>query len=345
MQHHLIFGAGLIGCYLGGALAHRNHSVTFLCRKKVRQKLAKGIKLSDYQMHSAQIKKLSFCEPASPKSVTCDSQDFFDIIWLTVKCTGVERASVELASYVGPKTVIICCQNGLGSEQLIKARFPDNMVLRAMVPFNVVEMAQGHYHRGSEGALTIEDDDSSGQWLNGGISSIVSELLPVGTSQDMDALLWAKLQLNLGNSVNALADIPVKAMLEQRAYRLVIASLMDELLAVTEAQKIKLPKVTALPGQWIPKVLRLPNILFKLVANKMLAIDPNVRTSMWWDVSQGKPTEIDHLNGAIVEAATTLGIECPSNKRVISLINNLATDEPESGRKSYTAAELYRLVC
>jgi hypothetical protein len=39
-------------------------------------------------------------------------------------------------------------------------------------------------------------------------------------------------------------------------------------------------------------VLRLPNFIFSRVANKMLEVDPNARSSKWWDVSQGKPTQI-----------------------------------------------------
>ncbi|GAB5378759.1 MAG: 2-dehydropantoate 2-reductase [Aliiglaciecola sp.] len=340
MPTHLIFGAGLIGCYLGAAIAQKNIPVTLLCRAKVRQKLREGILLSDYLDHTASIKNLIFHHASDTAST-----NNFDFVWLTVKCTGVESASAELGPFVGDNTVIICCQNGLGSELIVKQRFPNNIVLRAMVPFNVVEMKDGHFHRGSEGALTIESLNSSKPWLSELISSIQSDLLPVNSNAQMDALLWAKLQLNLGNSINALADIPVKAMLEQKHYRLVIAALMDELLAVTDALNITLPKVTALPGHLIPKVLRLPNFLFKLIANKMLAIDPNVRTSMWWDVSQGKPTEIDHLNGAIIEQANALDIECPCNQVIVNLVKSLRKIEPEQEKKSYTAKQLYGLVC
>jgi 2-dehydropantoate 2-reductase len=74
--------------------------------------------------------------------------------------------------------------------------------------------------------------------------SLHSELLPISTTTNMEALLWAKLQLNLGNSVNALADIPVKTMPEQRGYRKVIALLMSELLQVASAMGVKLPKAS-----------------------------------------------------------------------------------------------------
>ena len=183
--------------------------------------------------------------------------------------------------------MIFCCQNGLGSDASVKQAYLDNLVLRVMVPFNVAELSAGHHHRGSEGDMTIEYTDSSRDLVNSLVSKVHSELLPIKTTKDMRALLWAKLQLNLGNSVNALADIPVKAMLEQRAYRRVIALLMSELLQVADALGIELPKITAVSAHKIPMILWLPNFIFTRVANKMLEIDPNVRSSMWWDVSQG----------------------------------------------------------
>jgi 2-dehydropantoate 2-reductase len=206
----------------------------------------------------------------------------------------------------------------------VKQAYPDNMVLRVMVPFNVVELSPGHYHRGSEGTLTIEHTPQSQAGVNTLVMSLNSELLPVSSTADMDALLWAKLQLNLSNSVNALADIPVKAMLEQRAYRKVIALLMRELLLVADSLDIKLPKLTAISANKIPLVLALPNFIFSRVANKMLEIDPKVRSSMWWDVSQGKPTEIEHLNGAILKNAKNLNINCPANEKISSLISQLS---------------------
>jgi 2-dehydropantoate 2-reductase len=189
-----------------------------------------------------------------------------------------------------------------------------------MVPFNVAEPKTGHLHRGSQGTLTLELCSQRQEVVTLLSEILDSDLMPVTVTNDMQALLWAKLQLNLGNSINALANIPVKQMLEQKPYRLIIAALMEELLTVTNKLEINLPKVTSLNARQIPFVLKLPNFLFKILANKMLAIDPTVRTSMWWDLSQGKKTEIEHLNGAIVATADKLGLDCRVNRVIIELI-------------------------
>lgn len=344
MKSHVVFGAGLIGCFLGGVMTVNKLNVSLVCRPKIKKKLDNGLILTDYQNHSAE---LSGIKAIDSDSLTPDSENIqtCDFLWLTVKCTGVEHAIEDIRQLVDANTVIFCCQNGLGSDQLVKKAFPNNLVLRVMVPFNVAEPKPGHLHRGSEGVLTIENSAQRPEVVSMILELINHPLMPSTTTNEMQALLWAKLQLNLGNSVNALADIPVKKMLEQREYRLVIAALMRELLSVTDALNISLPKVAALPGSMLPKVLSLPTFLFKMVANKMLAIDPTVRTSMWWDLSQGKSTEIDHLNGAILQTAEKFSIPCPVNSRIVELIKNQERTMQQTGsRESISANELLKLI-
>ncbi len=338
MQTHIIFGAGLIGCFLGGVYTTLGHDTKLVCRPRIKKKLSNGLKLTDYLDHTVEAKHLSFLDPEDLNNI--ETTNFCNFLWVTVKCTGVDQASEDIRPLVGPDTIILCCQNGLGSDQIMKQKYLENAVLRVMVPFNVTEIKPGHLHRGSEGALSIESTLQTEAIITGLVKQITSKIMPVTQTQDMQALLWAKLQLNLGNSVNALANIPVKAMLQQRQYRLVIAALMKELLAVTEALDIKLPKVTALPGTYLPFVLSLPNFLFNLVANKMLAIDPEVRTSMWWDLSQGKKTEIDYLNGAIVKAAEAFKITCPANENIIHLIKTIENSEEQN--EGISASTLFK---
>jgi 2-dehydropantoate 2-reductase len=325
MSSHVVFGAGLIGSFLGACMQHLEINVALVSRTSFKKKLAQGVTLTDYLQHQARVERLNFLDPEilprlTPEQITCN------YVWLTVKCHSVAQAVHDIAPLISTNTVILCCQNGLDSDKPVKEAFPDNLVLRVMVPFNVVELEKGHLHRGSQGHLTIEQSGQSNV-TDALVSLLNSPLLPVAQTQDMQGLLWAKLQLNLGNSINALADIPVKSMLEQRGYRLVMATLMQELLLVTKALGLTLPKVTSVPASVIPYVLKLPDFLFTRVASKMLAVDPNVRTSMWWDMAQGKPTEIAYLNGAVVDTGARIGISTPANKRIVALIKSLSHDK------------------
>lgn len=308
-MRHLIFGSGLIGSYLGSVLKLNGESVALIARGVWEKRLNGTLTLTDYRDQK---------ETVDTHTLYTNGDDWQpEVIWLTVKCTAMEQAAEELGSLVNADTVIICCQNGIGSHQYITERFPDNRVLRAVVPFNVVWVAPDRLHRGSEGALVIEQKSHIVPDL---VSALEHRMLPVKTNQDIEGVQWAKLQLNVGNGINALADIPVKAMLTDRRYRFLIADLMDELLAVCRSAARPLPRVARLPGPWLPAVLRLPDWLFTRLASQMLAIDPNVKTSMWWDLKAGNPTEKQYLYGAVVKEGKRVGVLCPKNQAMLALI-------------------------
>lgn len=303
---HRVFGAGLVGGYLAGALMACGEPVSLVARPRARARLRAGLRLTDLNGNSASLPAPVFADPGNRPP---------DYLWLTVKCTDVEAAVPDMGPHIGRDTVIICCQNGLDSDVVVRRSFPDNLVLRAMVPFNVTALDGHHLHRGSAGVLRLEQHPRVES-----LAGLDRPLMPLRLAPDMDAMLWAKLQLNLFNAINALADLPVRSALLRREYRRVYAACMRELLEITSVMNLDLPRLTRVPAQWLPEVLELPNWLFHALARAMLAVDPHVRTSMWWDLRRGKPTEIDFLNGAVVARGRALGIPTPVNERVLSLV-------------------------
>jgi 2-dehydropantoate 2-reductase len=322
MLTHRVFGAGLVGGFLTGALLASGQPVTVVARPRVREKLADGLTLTDLEGHRADVPPPRFLA-ASP--ATEDRAP--DLLWLTVKCTSVEAAIPDLAEHLGPDTIIVCCQNGLGSEGPVRAAFPGHLVLKGMVAFNVAELADSHLHRGSGGPLTVEAHPR----VSGLPELITTPLITLELSDDIDAVLWAKLQLNLVNAINALSDVPVREMLQQRGYRRVFAACMRELLDVTRSLGLDLPRLTALPARWIPGLLEQPDWLFRRLARPMLEVDPTVRTSMWWDLTKGRRTEIEFLNGALVAVAADRGIATPVNSRIVELVHAAERGELEVG--------------
>lgn len=317
---HWIYGSGLIGSYLGAVLGQTYH-VQFIGRATWNQRLSAGIKLEDYSGASAAF-KVSATQAHTAPPIRLDNA----VIWLTVKCTAIDATLSDLQGRVGQSCTIICCQNGIGTVEKVKAALPGCTVLHAVVGFNVVwDEANQLLLRATEGVLAIEDgqsDDTAAGWL----TSPDTSLLPVHWPKDMQAYCWAKLQLNLANAVNALADIPIKQMLLDKHFRQIIAALMDELLAVASAKGFELPQLTKVPAAWVPRLLRLPNWLFTRIASKMLDIDEHARSSMWWDIQAGKPTEINYLNGAVVEGAKQHDLSCTANKNITRLVEKVSVD-------------------
>ncbi len=320
---HLVFGTGLIGGFIAGGLLHAGIDTRLIGREKQRKAMHNGLTLSDLDHNRADIDPPTFLSTGAQDDESPDIR----VLWLTVKCTAVQSSIAQISTIISPETVIICCQNGFGSDAPIRQAFNDNPILQAVIGFNVSEQGEAHLHRSTDGSLVIESFSE----LNSTFERLHCGLLPVHLTNNITAERWAKLQLNLANSVNALSDIPTKAMTEDPYFRRVIAALMSELLDVTNAMKLPLPKLTPLPAAWLPKIMRLPNWLYLKLAQKTLAIDPTARVSMWWDLSQGKQSEIEYLNQAVVDHGSALGIECPLNAKISELIRKVEQGDESIG--------------
>jgi 2-dehydropantoate 2-reductase len=57
-KQHIVFGAGLIGCYLGAVLTTLDFRTCLVCRPNIKEKLKSGIKLTDYQHHQTNVQQL-----------------------------------------------------------------------------------------------------------------------------------------------------------------------------------------------------------------------------------------------------------------------------------------------
>jgi len=130
--------------------------------------------------------------------------------------------------------------------------------------------------------------------------------------------------------VSALSDAPTREIVLTAGYRKCVAAIVGEALGVMRAASIRPKRIGPLPVAVFPLALRLPTPLIRVVARAQLRIDPEARSSMWEDLSRGKKTEVDFLNGEIVRLARTVGRDAPINARVVALVHQVE----ESGRVS-----------
>jgi 2-dehydropantoate 2-reductase len=247
------------------------------------------------------------------------------VILLTVKCAAVASATEEIARFARPQVPVVALQNGIGSEESLKDL--PNPVIQGIVGFNVAPLGKGCFHRGTEGDV-YTSALSCGDSLNHYFSQVGFALKQ---TDEFEALRWAKLQLNLNNAINALSDMPLKSELETRTYRKVLSEAMNELIAVADARQLPLPKLTRLPAHWLPRLIRVPDFLFRRLASGMLAIDPEARSSMWEDLNSGRRTEVDFINGAVVRESERLGLNAPANRTLIELIHEIETGSRLAG--------------
>jgi len=96
--------------------------------------------------------------------------------------------------------------------------------------------------------------------------------------------------------------------------------MMSECLAILKKAGIPPQPINGKPVTIIPKVLALPNFLFKIIAGAMLKIDPEARSSMFDDLELNREPEVDFINGEIIRLAKQYNMPAPLNERAIKLI-------------------------
>lgn len=327
----VVHGAGLVGGFVGGALALGGAAVTLLGRPRFLEALGAGLRLTDLDGLDAHVPRERFAIATDP---ACLAEA--ELVLLCVKSAATEAAGRELATYARPGTVILSLQNGVHNAARLAAAAPRCRVLPGMVPYNLTQLGPAHWHRGTEGALAAAPDPA----LDALDAPMGAAKLRLERHRDMRAVLWAKLLLNLNNPINALSGAPLLVELADRDYRRVLAACMAEGLAALRAAGIAPARLTRVRPGAIPTLLRLPTWLYARLALRTLRIDPAARSSMAEDLDAGRPTEIDEIDGAVVELATHHRVPAPVCGRVIELVR----EAERGGRRSYTGAELRRAV-
>lgn len=321
-----IYGAGMIGNYLGGRL-HKHARVRFIARPHVATTLQEhGLTVSDLHGHKQFIAPDELDVHTHPE-VAHDAE----LVLVTVKSAATMDVAHELSNVLAPGTPVISFQNGIRNASELRASLPGHSVLAGMVPFNVSQLEPGHFHQGSSGEMMVERASAIESFL----PVFAASGLTLQLQDDMQAVLWAKLLINLNNPLNALSGLPLRDELAQRSWRRCLALLQREGLQILEAAGIRPAQITALPARWLPNVLNLPDALFKRIAARMLAIDPLARSSTWDDLQAGRRTEVDFINGEIVELAKSKGLRAPANAHIVTLIR-----EAERSYSRWDAAAL-----
>ncbi len=310
--HIVILGAGSVGCFIGGAWAAAGCDVELIGRERTRDAIkANGLTLSDHagwHINLAADRVAFATRPAALAKA--------DIVALCTKSRDTATAAKQIAAHAKKKPVVISFQNGVSNVETLRALLPKLEVVQGMVPFNVADLGQGRFHKGTSGELAAGDSDAT-RALSERIGDRPGRLRISG---DMEAVAWGKLLINLNNAVNALSGETLLQQLGKRDYRRVVAASIVEALELLKAAGIEPAQIGPLPPKLLPHAIAAPDFIFRNLLLRVQKIDSRARSSMADDLAAGRETEIDYLNGEVVRLARTLGREAPVNSAIVGLV-------------------------
>ena len=297
-----ITGPGAMGCLLAAILYRQDCPVSLLDYKPDR---AERLKKAGIRIVSSKEAWTAFPNvTAEPESLGPQ-----DCVVMFVKAAQTASAVERMGPLIGPGTLVVSLQNGVGHESaLSKVVKPEHIALGVTL-HGATLLNEGHVRHAGSGPTTIGlvINNTEAKYK---LTSLTTLLNDAGwhsqVVEDIYPHIWRKLIVNVGiNALTALLGL-TNGKLPQYP-----ESLRLQEMAVTEAWMLSLKKGIAL-GLTIEEAHDMVNSACKAT--------PDNRSSMLQDRIKNRPTEIDYINGAVTEMGKKLGVATPVNEVLTLLV-------------------------
>ena len=289
----IVLGAGAIGCVYGARLS-KYHDVTLIGGASHVEAIQRdGLVMQGHTSGTLRIPAFTAVSAIEPGT----------LILLTTKVNNNVAAVRPIVEMLPGRVTIVCVQNGLYSEDLVKDLVGDRaLVLRAITQVGGVLVRPGVVDNTVVGYTLLESHDQSPA-----IAALLTEAgLDGRIVPDIKKEMWRKAVFNcvinptttlVGSEVGGIVDPQLNGLKQQ---------IIDECLAVAKADGVIFDED------------------FLALIDRVFA---GARTiaSMRQDLMKGRKTEIDHMNGAVVDLGKKYGIDCPVNAAMTTMIRYLET--------------------
>lgn len=303
MTQVLMVGAGSVGGFFGGHLAKNNPDVSFLLRPKT---------CSAVQRNGLTIRSVGESFTVHPRAAS-NVRDLPrpDLIILGVKAYDMDEVMDQIEPVLAERTVILTLQNGVDTEDRLLARLKRDCIVGG-VAYIYSKIAEpgviDHYKKGTVAIGELMGHESAR--LLAIRDLFASAGIPCQLSKDIRRTKWEKMCWNcVFNPITVFLDDRVAKALDHPEMMGVIRQIVGEVAAVSAALKVPLP----------------PDMPERVVKASQEIRD--IHTSMYDDWKAGRRTEIDHLNGYVVEQGRKFGIPTPVNEALTAMIKTMTEKE------------------
>jgi 2-dehydropantoate 2-reductase len=324
----LFVGAGAVGSYIGAFLSRAGHDVTYIdpWPEQVEAIRTRGISVTGpHDPFQAKAKALHIHEAQQLDAP-------FDIAFIAMKTYDTAWATHLALSHVKPEGFVVSAQNCWNDPVVAGIAGVDRSVGLVMSRIGVALWKPGEVERGMErGAGAGHDVFRAGEHdgkITPRTEELASMLKVIDGARATDNLWgerWAKLSQNaMGNPVQAMTGLGSAEIAGEARGREITIRLGEESARVGLALGLRVPSFAGFaPERWAdaakPEVYR---EIDESMAGKGGG-GRNWRASMAQDVIKGRRTEIDYMNGYVVDKGREKGVPTPVSSAVVQIVREI----------------------
>lgn len=301
-----IVGAGAMGCLYGGLLSASGQDVTLLdiMEDHVRAISENGLRIEIKSVDGSVEERIFDSVKATINPLDIG---VVDLAIVFVKSTFTRQAAEGNRALFGPDTTVLTLQNGMGNVEAISTVVDEKNIIAGTTAHGATMLGPGRIRHAGSGKTVLGE-------LDGNPSKRVEEIaamfnlagLETEVTENVAGLLWDKLLVNVGiNALTAILEVPNGKLVEIQEAETLLEQAVEEGYKVAIARGIRLNHSD--PVAHTKEVCR--------------ATAEN-RSSMLQDVTSGRKTEIDMINGAITREGRAVFIPTPVNELLALLIKS-----------------------
>jgi 2-dehydropantoate 2-reductase len=296
-------GAGALGSAIGGTLARGGSEVFLVNRNKAH--------VEAINRDGLIMREDGGDHPVKVRAATDYSEvGVVDLVVVTVKSNFTQVAIEAARSIVGPETMVMSVQNGLGHEDILAKVVGKEHLLAGKTYVGGVLLAPGHVIAGVAGKLTyIGELDGS---ISPRVTKVAEEFKRAGVntiiSRNIVGTIWDKLLINVATgALSGITRLPYGGLYQVPEAEATAIAAVSEAMAVAKAQGVVL-SIKEPRDAWVMASAGLP---FEF------------KPSMLQSLERGRTTEIDFINGSVVRAGKACGVPTPVNETLVACIKGI----------------------
>lgn len=287
-----VFGAGGIGGYLAGRLAESGEDIAIIAR---------GEHLHAIRTNGLRVDSIKGDFVANPSIATDNPEDVgpVDVVILGVKAWQIADAAEALRPLIGDDTCVLPLQNGVEATSELTEILGESHVLGGLGGILSYIAGPGHIkHAGGEPFLKFgEIDNRSRPRTNNLLEAFQRAGIQSEIPSNIDSAIWEKFMfITAVSGVGALTRVPTgiwRSLPETWAMAVAI---------VKEAESVAIALDVPMSSNKSDAVI-----------SQLQKLQPHGTVSMQRDIMEGRPSELEVQNGAIVRLGLTAGVPTPIN--------------------------------
>jgi 2-dehydropantoate 2-reductase len=320
----LVVGAGAIGGVTAAKMTGGVRRVTVLDanREHVETMRSPGLLLDDLG-EERRVPLDAYADPS-------DLEGPFDFALVTLKAPHLEVALGPLVE-LGLAQTFVSLGNGLVQDR-IAAIVGDERLIVGTVEWGATNLGAGNLAQTTRAPFVIGEPDGETRGRTRLLAEALGAVTDVRITENISGQVWSKLLVNSAFSgLGAVSGLLYREVVADPAGREAALAVWREGYDVGMAQGITLDEVLGVPADSL--VVRGPEDEKK--ADEALEVAMGyagaTKASMLQDLERGAKTEVDVINGGVVERGREYGVETPLNARVVELMHTMERDERRPG--------------